>query len=440
MQLVLTNTKTKTKEPFSAAQKGKVSLYVCGVTPYNYSHVGHARCYVTFDMLVRLLTYLGFEVNYVRNFTDIDDKLLAAAKEQGDENAYGEIARKFERSFHKEMKQLGCLDPQSEPRVTENIPEIITIIEKLVEQGKAYAANGDVYYDVEAFPGYGKLSGRKLEEMLMGARVEVNEHKKHPADFALWKGNKKKQFWDSPWGYGRPGWHIECSALAKKFLGTTVDIHGGGADLIFPHHENELAQSEGAYEKEFVHYWVHNGLVNVAREKMSKSLGNFSTLRELFKQYDPMVVRFYLLQSHYRSPIEFTEAGLQAAQTAYEKLVDLLSGVEETPARALADGVVHEMLQALCDDMNTPKLLGAVFGNATAIREDSVLAASVKAVLHHVLGLTLVAVTQELEITPEIQDLIEQRVQAREEKDWAAADAIRDQLAALGYDIQDKKS
>ena len=461
MQLSLTNTKTKSKEPFSSQVKGKVSLYVCGITPYNYAHVGHARCYVTFDVLVRLLTYLGFEVTYVRNFTDIDDKLLAAAKEQGDEGAYTEIARTFERSFHKEMKQLGCLDPQEEPRVTENIPEIIALIEKLIAKGKAYAADGDVYYDVESFSGYGKLSGRRLEEtqpspfaeasedtsqeatagtVPMGARIEVSEHKKHQADFALWKGNKDKQFWESPWGYGRPGWHIECSALAKKFLGTTIDIHGGGADLIFPHHENELAQSEGAYDTEFVHYWVHNGLVNVAAEKMSKSLGNFSTLRELFKQYDPMVVRFYLLQSHYRSPIEFTEAGLQAAQTAYEKLVDLLKGAGEVPARALADGVVHEMLEALCDDMNTPKLLGAVFRHAAAIRQDSVLAASVKAVLLHVLGLTLVPVSAELEITPEIEELIEKRIRARADKNWAEADAIREQLVALGYESKDKKS
>ena len=290
------------KEEFLLPEQ-TIKMYVCGITPYSDAHIGHGRCYVVFDILYKLFIFLGYNIKYVRNFTDIDDKLLSKAQETGSD--YKQIADKFIKRFKEDIFALGCLAPTLEPRVTENIAEIISFIEGLIKKKKAYVLDNDVYFDIESFSQYGKLSRKNLDELITGARVDINLNKKNPADFALWKGNNENLFWKSPWGYGRPGWHIECSALVEKYLGSTIDIHGGGMDLIFPHHENEVAQSEALMEKPLSKIWIHNAFVNLNKEKMSKSLGNIFTLRELFKKYDPMILRFYFLGHHYRTPIDF---------------------------------------------------------------------------------------------------------------------------------------
>ncbi len=440
--LTLTNTQTRTKEYFEP-QGDTVTLYVCGVTPYDYSHIGHARCYVTFDLLVRVLKMLGHRVTYVRNFTDIDDKLLKRAeKEHGNVMAYPKLSETFMASFHEDMKALNCLVPDAEPTVTGHMPAIISFISELIDAGKAYVVGHDVYFSVPSFEQYGALSGRKLDEMVMGSRVEVSKKKRNPADFALWKGNDEGQFWDAPWGHGRPGWHIECSALARKYLGETIDIHGGGMDLIFPHHENELAQSESLHNLPFARYWVHNALVTLGDEKMSKSLGNIFLIREVLKQYDPMVLRYYLLQHYYRGPLSFSLVHLDGAQRAYERIVDAVGSADAASVSITQEKGSSELWAslrgALCDDMNTPKFLALIFENFAQIKESPAVAAEVKALFTQVLGLTCAPLTEEV-VTPEIEALLAEREEARVAKDWARADAIRDKLKALGYKAQDKK-
>ncbi len=365
--LKITNTLSGKKESFKPIETKKIKLYVCGVTPYDYAHVGHGRVYVTFDVLYRLLKFLGYEVTYCRNFTDIDDKLLnRATKELGDQFRYGEIAQKFIDSFHQDVATLNCLPPTYEPRVTENMDEIINFIDGLVKKEKAYVVNGDVYFSIEQFPEYTKLSKQKLDDLHAGARVEIREKKKDPLDFALWKSEPEGTFWKSPWGYGRPGWHIECSALARLFLGEQIDIHGGGMDLIFPHHENEIAQTESLTGKQFSQYWMHNAFVRIDKEKMSKSLGNYFTLQEVFKQFDPMVVRFYYLNHHYRAPLDFSFDDLEVAKKTYQKLALFFAKHECTPRAyevVAADSVVKQMLEFLTDDLNTPGMLGVIFSN-----------------------------------------------------------------------------
>ena len=440
----ITNTLTRKKETFKPLEPNKVKMYVCGITPYDAAHVGHGRVYVVFDLFYRLLTFLGYDVTYCRNFTDIDDKLLnRAKKELGDLLRYKEIADKYIKMFGQDVRTLHCLDPDYEPRVTENIPEIITFIQKLVDAGHAYVSNGDVYFSIKSFESYGNLSKQNLDDLRAGARVQVSEKKEDPLDFVLWKGTEPGTFWESPWGYGRPGWHIECSVLGNKFLGEQLDIHGGGMDLIFPHHENEIAQSEVHNKKKFVNYWVHNAFVRIDKEKMSKSLGNFFTLRQVFEKFDPMVVRYYILRHHYRAPLDFDFQELENSKKSYNKLCNVFNDVDckkVTRQDVQKSPVANKMLEFLCDDLNVSGMLGVVFENLTEFKNNKDELCLTKTLLQDVLGLTLEPIAQEkVEITPEIQKLIDERVQARKEKDWARADAIRDQLTQMGIDLQDKK-
>jgi cysteinyl-tRNA synthetase len=439
MNLNLYNTLSRRKETFSYHQTEPIKLYVCGITPYDDAHIGHGRVYVNADVLVRLLQFLGNKVTYVRNITDIDDKLIAKATQLGGGQTYRSVADHFTQLFQNEMKRLGCERPTYEPRVTECIPEIISFIAGLVDKKHAYVIDGDVYFDVASFPAYGVLSKRNREDMLAGARVDINEKKRHPADFVLWKGNKEGLFWQSPWGYGRPGWHIECSVMADKFLGPTIDIHGGGMDLIFPHHENEIAQSEALHGVPLARFWIHNAFVNINKEKMSKSLGNIISLKTLFEKYDPMVVRFYYLQHHYRTPIDFSDDDITAAQTAYKRLVAALESAQDGTVDTSCEPV-HAMIDALCDDLNTPKFFGIVFEHIADYKTDIRLAQSVKTLLTSVLGLALQSIADATKtVTPEIEKLLQERERARAAKDWTRADHIREELQRLGYSVHDKK-
>jgi len=451
MDIKFYNSLTKKKEIFTPHQPNCVSMYVCGVTPYDYPHLGHGRVYINFDILFRLLTFLGHSVTYVRNFTDIDDKILARAEKEGTPNDYSTVAQRFIDLFHQSMHTLNCLPPTHEPRVTQYIPQIIDFIADLVANENAYVIGHDVYFDITSFSGYGKLSGRGEEDLMAGARVEIDTRKRSPGDFVLWKGNKEQtdneqKFWNSPWGYGRPGWHIECSVMIKTLLGQTIDIHGGGADLVFPHHENEITQSESLHGHPLAHFWLHNAFITINKEKMSKSLGNFITLHKLFEHYDPMVFRYFILQHHYRTPIDFADAELLASQTAYKKIVALLGeqippGKEQPVLLMKKFPLIKDLLSALCDDLKTPKFLGLVFENLATIKEEGELARAVKQIFTNVLGLTLQPLKEKkCEITPEIQTLIEQREQARLDKNWALSDQLRSKLQELGYTVEDKKS
>lgn len=441
----ITNTLTGKKEPFKSLTPNQVLLYVCGITPYDFSHVGHGRCYVAFDVLYRLLKFLGYNTTYCRNFTDIDDKIIKKAQQEfGDGQKYRDITQKFIAAYHEDMQQLNCLSPDHEPRVTENIDTIITFIQGLIDNGKAYVVDGDVYFSVRSFDNYLQLSKHKLEDLSVGERVEVNTKKKDPFDFALWKKEKDGTFFNSPWGFGRPGWHIECSALAAKYLGEQIDIHAGGQDLTFPHHDNEIAQSEGLHGKKFAQYWMHNGFVNINQEKMSKSLGNFFTLRDVFKHVEPMVIRYYLLSHHYKAPLEFSYDDIKAVRKSYQRLIrvfDKFSCEQLAPDSALLKStVVKKMLNVLTEDLNTPGMLGILFENLDMLQDNEQEACLVKAFLQNVLGLTLQPLPEAtVDITPETQKLIDERKQARAQKDWARADALRDQLKELGVDVQDKK-
>lgn len=438
--LVLTNSLSGKKESVIPQRKDEVSLYVCGITPYDYAHIGHGRCYVTFDLLLRTLRFLEYKTTYVRNYTDIDDKIINKALAQN--VSYQEISEKFISSYQQDMQALQCLVPDQEPRVTTTIPEIITFIEGLIQQKKAYVLGNDVYFDIASFPSYGKLSKKNLDDLIMGSRVEVNTAKKSPADFALWKGNDTGEYWKSPWGYGRPGWHIECSAMSKKFLGETLDIHGGGADLTFPHHENEIAQSEALHNKPFVQYWVHNAFVNINKEKMSKSLGNSVTLQDIFKKYDPIILRYFFIQHNYRQPIDFSFELLDHVSVAYKKLVAAfhdISSIAINPSDS-QDPIITEMLNALYDDLNSTKLLGLVFQNLDLIKKNPLLHGKVAFIFKNLLGLPLQPIKEEtVTLSPQALDLLGQREQARKEKNWQRADELRDQLVAMGVTLHDKK-
>lgn len=444
-KIFLTTTTTGKKSLFTPQQAGNVTMYVCGITPYDYAHAGHGRCYVTFDLLYRLLNFLGYSVTYCRNFTDIDDKLLnRAEREFADPMRYTEVATRYIDFYKADMDQLGCVAPKYQPRVTDHIPQIIALISGLIEKGYAYEANGSVYYRVKKFAEYGKLSHRDLDDLKVGARVLVSEEKEDPLDFALWKAEDRGTFWESPWGWGRPGWHIECSALALHYLGQTVDIHGGGMDLIFPHHENEIAQSEGLTGKEFANYWIHNAFVRINQEKMSKSLGNFFTLRDLFARVDPMVVRYYILTHHYRSPLDFSWDDLEAAQKSYQRLCKQFSAV--LPVAGMPklspeqQAIIDEMVRFLLDDLNTPGLLGVVFEHLQRCAQDKELAQAIAYILNTVMGLALQPLPEKaVEMTPEIQALLEEREAARRNRDFKRADQLRDQLREMGFDVQDVK-
>ncbi len=440
MALFITNTLTKQVEELILDKTQPVKLYVCGITPYDHAHIGHGRVYVTFDVLLRLLQHDGYTVTYVRNVTDIDDKLINKALQRGDATQFATVAQEYYLSFIQAMDKLGCKHPSSEPRVTGCVAGIITFIEGLVNNGHAYQVDNDVYFDINSLPAYGKLSGRDSAALQAGARIDVDMRKRSPGDFALWKGNNEHVFWDSPWGKGRPGWHIECSVMAQQELGQTIDIHGGGMDLIFPHHENEIAQSEALHKKTFSRYWMHNAFININKEKMSKSLGNSVSLNDMFAKNDPMVVRFYYLQHQYRNPIDFCFEDLSAAETAYKKIVAHY-GSAHGLAALQHDTTITAMLDALRQDLNTPKFFGILFEHIGRAKTDPAFGQAVKDLLQNILGLSLQPLTEAVcEITPEIQKLLDQREQARLAKNWALADKLRDELLAKGYKIQDRKA
>lgn len=479
--MLVYNTLTKRKEEFIPLKPGVVQIYACGVTVYDDCHIGHARSAVVFDVIVRFLRTLGYQVTWVRNFTDIDDKIIRRAQQEG--LSWQEVAETYIAAFRRDMAALGVGPADIEPRATEHITDIINMIKVLVDKGLAYHQDGDVYFAVAKFPGYGKLSGRSLEDMLAGARVDINVHKENPFDFVLWKASKPGEpAWDSPWGPGRPGWHIECSAMSQHFLGATFDIHGGGADLIFPHHENEIAQSETANDQPLAHYWLHNGMVTINQEKMSKSLGNFFTIRDVLAKFHPEVVRFFLIQIHYRSPLDFSDQALAEAQSALERLyaslarLDQVSGDSPAPADPPPDDVLpgldagaHQrlrtlrprFLEAMADDFNTAQALGHLFEAVRLLNrtlEHNPTAAAALAFLAWLrreltfLGSILNLLQQDprtilqilrqrsetLRLDPDaIEQLIEDRRLARQAKDFATADAIRRQLAEAGIILED---
>ncbi len=473
MSLRVYNTLSGKKEDFQPINPPKVGLYACGVTVYDYCHIGHARASVAFDAIARYLRYAGYDVTYVRNYTDIDDKIINRSNEQGID--WKELAQTFIEAHDTDMGALGVQRADVEPRATEYIDEIIEIVKTLVDRGVGYEVDGDVYFAVEKFDGYGKLSKRNIEDMQAGARIDVDERKNSPLDFALWKSSKPGEpAWDSPWGKGRPGWHIECSAMSAAILGQPLDIHGGGKDLIFPHHENEIAQSEAATGKEFVRYWMHNGFVNIDSEKMSKSLGNFFTIREVLEKYRPEVVRLFLLSTHYRSPLDFSDKALTEAEVRYERFMNLFARVSrmETYAREMNDtesaaleNITGETLpafkEAMDDDFNTAAAIGHLFsalGNLNGVLDNAdgsgggVSAAFREGVdgffkeIGSVLGFFENGIVAgeawfsgsgDEDEKARAQGMAEERVQARNDKNWARADELRDEIAAMGYDVQD---
>jgi cysteinyl-tRNA synthetase len=479
--LLVYNTLNKRKEEFTPLEPGVVQIYACGVTVYDDAHIGHARSAVVFDVIVRYLRFQGFAVTWVRNFTDIDDKIIRRARQEN--LSWQTVAETYIASFKRDMTTLGVVPADIEPRATEHINDIIKIIRVLEDKGFAYHRDGDVYYPVAKFPGYGKLSGRSLDDMLAGARVDINVQKDNPYDFALWKASKPGEpTWESPWGPGRPGWHIECSAMSQHYLGDTFDIHGGGADLIFPHHENEIAQSEAANDKPLALYWVHNGMVTINQEKMSKSLGNFFTIQEVLAKFHPEVVRFFLIQIHYRSPLDFSDQALSEAESAVERLYSTLARLDQAvgetapldppPMSATLPGLSPEeqarlaslrerFVAAMDDDFNTAQALGHIFDTVRLLNRvlehnptgKEVLRSLVWArreltTLAGILNLlqqdpnsmlrTLRQKAEALTLDPvRIEQLIEDRRQARKQKDFAKADAIRQQLADAGILLED---
>ncbi len=462
--LKIHNSLTRKKEVFQPMETGKVKMYVCGMTVYDLCHLGHARVLVVFDAITRYFRYSGYDVNYVRNITDIDDKIINRANEKGEN--FNALTSRFIDAMHEDSDALGVLPPNDEPRATESMDDIISMVQTLIEKGNAYAApttehgngNGDVYYDVSSFENYGQLSGKKLEDLRAGERVAVDERKDDPLDFVLWKAAKPDEpSWDSPWGKGRPGWHIECSAMSTCCLGNHFDIHGGGQDLQFPHHENEIAQSEAATGETFVNLWMHNGFVRINDEKMSKSLNNFFTVREILKLYKGEEIRYFVLASQYRSPLNYSDQLLDTARTTLSRLYSTLRGLDLPVGFDENDPAIDTFKASMDDDFNTPEALAVIFDLANQVnrlRDEDVNAALAKAaVLKHlanVLGL--------LEADPEeylqsgagegtgaedmcgedIDGLIEARNAARTNKDWAEADRIRDVLDEMGVVLEDK--
>jgi len=468
--LIIYNTLTGKKEPFQPLVPKTVRMYVCGVTVYDYCHLGHARSALVFDMIRRYLEYVGYTVEFVKNFTDVDDKIIKRANEQG--VSCETITTKYIEAYYEDMDKLGVRPASKEPKATESIADIIALIDKLVKKGMAYQLDGDVYFQVERYPDYGRLSKRKLEDLQAGARVEVDERKRHPMDFALWKSSKPGEpSWDSPWGAGRPGWHIECSAMSIKHLGETFDIHGGGLDLVFPHHENEIAQSCGATGKEFARFWIHNGFVQVNKEKMSKSLGNFFTIREIFEKSEwseavtGEILRYFLLSTHYHGPLDFSDQSLKEAKSALNGFYDLFNRLAE-PGQETASG--EQQLQTRIDDMkrafesamdndlNTPVALAAfqtlrsdvnkLLGSGLSTKGRQAARQAFRS-LGEVLGLFQLD-RWEYGMDPqsgsyqmsgeEIEAKLSERIEAKKQKDFKRADAIRAGLASQGIIIEDK--
>ena len=446
------NTMTRTKEEFVPLTPGEVRMYVCGVTVYDYSHIGHARSAIVFDVIRRYLTFKGYRVTFVKNYTDVDDRIIKRANDGG--VTAREFAERFIAAEREDMASLGVLAPDVDPKATEHVPEMIELIERLVATDHAYPVEGDVYFAIRSFPPYGRLSGKNLDELLAGARVEVDERKRDPRDFALWKASKPGEpAWESPWGPGRPGWHIECSAMAMKYLGTSFDLHGGGEDLIFPHHECEIAQAEACTGKPFARYWVHNGMVNMGKEKMSKSLGNTLSIREIVKRHSPDTLRLWMLGTHYRNMIEWSEERIDESKRAFERLARLLHD-----AAAVRDGGAGAPLppafaefrprfeKAMDDDFNTPQALGALFDFGRALTEardrgagtPGAFAAGVDELVR--LGRVLGLFGREAATDgppPEVQELLTARGQARARRDWKRGDEIRDEIARLGWLVED---
>ncbi|MEW6349854.1 MAG: cysteine--tRNA ligase [Thermodesulfobacteriota bacterium] len=475
MGLRIHNSLTRKKEDFEPIRPGKVGMYVCGVTVYDMCHIGHARSVVLFDVIYRYLKARGYEVIYVRNFTDVDDKIINRANQLGED--WDKLAERFIGEFYTDMDALGVARPDIEPKATQHVTQILGLIEKLIENGHAYQAGGDVMYSVDSFRGYGKLSGKKTDELVAGARVDVDEKKRNPLDFALWKAAKPGEpFWESPWGAGRPGWHIECSAMSMEYLGESFDIHGGGADLAFPHHENEIAQSEGASGGPFVKYWIHNGFVNIRSEKMSKSLGNVLNIRDILTQVHHESLRLFLLSSHYRSPLDYNDASIKEASVGLERLyagmstLDELIGIQGTAKQVPAElvGIHERFVEAMDDDFNTPKGLAILFEAARAVnriatagglkkkavpRPDLLSAArkEMEDVAAHVLGILTEDPKEFLDARrkarlkdlgmseSELDALIAARTTARNDKDFARADEIRAQLSAKGIELKDSR-
>lgn len=452
MALSIYNTLSKTKEPFRPLEGNQVRMYVCGMTVYDFCHIGHARVMVAFDVVTRWLRQRGYDVTYVRNITDIDDKIIRRANENGE--PFEALVERMIAAMHEDEARLNVLRPDLEPRATGHIDGMFSMIQTLIDKGYAYApGNGDVYYRVGKFVGYGKLSRRKIEDLKIGARIEVDEAKEDPLDFVLWKAAKPGEpSWQSPWGAGRPGWHIECSVMSTCCLGETFDIHGGGPDLVFPHHENEIAQSEAATGKQYANAWMHAGAVRVDGEKMSKSLGNFFTIREVLEKYQPEVVRYLLVSSHYRSPINYSEDSLKEAKGALERFYTALRGLPEVPAGG-GEAFVERFGAAMDDDFNSPEACAVLFDMAretNRLRDtDPQAAAALAARLKELAGVLGV-----LQMSPdaflqagaegkvdaaEVDALIAARLQARAEKNWAESDRIRDQLTVMGVVLEDGK-
>lgn len=457
MSLYLTNGLTGKKELFEPLTKGKVRMYVCGITPYDSAHLGHARCAVVFDVLRRTLSHLGLEVLHIQNITDVDDKIINRAREEA--VSPSEIAEKYTREYENLCRALNVLPPSSNPKATEHIPEMLQLIEKLISRGLAYAAGGDVYFQVSRFSAYGKLSKRKTDEMLAGARVLPGENKKEPLDFALWKAAKPGEpSWDSPWGKGRPGWHIECSAMCVKYLGETLDIHGGGQDLVFPHHENEIAQSEGATQRPFARFWIHNGLVTMKQEKMSKSLKNFFKLDTAINDFGPLGVRLFLLSRHCRAPLDFTGERLVGSRKEAEDLSGAVRSAlfvlkRMEPADSLKESDAFQKYeenfwQALSDDLNTEKAISILHEISGALKRSverrdagssdlALLSSGVKTLLRLArdgLGLVLAAADS---IEENVRKRIDEREKARAGKQFSKADEIRRELEKEGVLLED---
>ena len=460
------NTMTRSKEEFKPLKEGEASIYCCGVTPYNHPHIGNARPFVTWDVIRRYLAHKGYKVRYIQNFTDVDDKIIRTANEEGVK--WSDISGRYIDAYFKAMDALNVKRADIYPRVSETIPDIIAMVQKLVDKGYAYAVdNGDVFYRVEKFAGYGKLSGRKLEDMQAGARIDVDERKEHPMDFALWKAAKPGEpSWDSPWGKGRPGWHIECSTMSLKYLGEKFDFHGGGSDLIFPHHENEIAQSQACIgdEHSFAQYWLHNGFITIHNEKMSKSKNNFFTVKDILAEYPGEVVRFFILQTHYRSPLDFSDERLKEAQTSLNRLAQSKGFMDELLAKTgssdtakdlaeKAEAYVQEFHEAMDDDFNTALAISQIFALSKDINiyyqdvmnkgaafdsENFAKVAEAYKLMTGIIGIFEQEDAADDELAGKLMDLIINiRQDARKEKNWALADKIRDELKEAGVILED---
>ncbi|MDP9558394.1 UNVERIFIED_ORG: cysteinyl-tRNA synthetase [Pseudomonas parafulva] len=450
--LTIYNTLTKTKEPFKPLDGNNVRMYVCGMTVYDYCHLGHGRSMVAFDLATRWLRKSGYNLTYVRNITDIDDKIINRANESGE--TFDALTARMIDAMHEDERRLNILPPDQEPRATDHIAGMHAMIQTLIDKGYAYApGNGDVYYRVGKFVGYGKLSRKKIEDLRIGARIEVGEAKQDPLDFVLWKGVKPGEpSWESPWGHGRPGWHIECSVMSTCCLGESFDIHGGGSDLEFPHHENEIAQSEAATGKPYANAWMHCGMIRINGEKMSKSLNNFFTIRDVLEKYHPEVVRYLLVASHYRSAINYSEDSLRDAKGALERFYHALRGLPRVPASG-GDAFVERFTAAMNDDFGTPEACAVLFDlvrEINRLRESDVSAAAGLAgrlrELGDVLGVLQLEADDFLRAGAEgkvdaaqVEGLIQARLQARADKNWGESDRIRDQLTAMGVVLEDSK-